>query len=51
MKKIKNELNELLNRDEILQVKERRVIEMEAVLNELASELSTVRKAADSTIE
>ncbi|MEY2372557.1 DNA repair protein RecN [Lysinibacillus capsici] len=44
--KIKNELNELLNRDEILQVKERRVLEMEAVLNELASELSTVRKAA-----
>lgn len=33
--KIKNELNELLNRDEILQVKERRVLEMEAVLNEI----------------
>ncbi|MCR8853234.1 DNA repair protein RecN [Lysinibacillus fusiformis] len=44
--KIKTELNELLNRDEILQVKERRVLEMESVLNEFASELSTVRKAA-----
>ena len=44
--KIKTELNELLNRDEILQVKERKVLEMEAVLNELAAELSTVRKDA-----
>ncbi|GLC88772.1 DNA repair protein RecN [Lysinibacillus piscis] len=44
--KIKVELNELLNRDEILQVKERKVVEMEAVLQQLATELSTVRKTA-----
>jgi len=44
--KIKTELNELLNRDEILQVKERKVLEMEVVLNELAEELSAVRKEA-----
>ncbi|MFJ7666124.1 DNA repair protein RecN [Lysinibacillus sp. NPDC097195] len=44
--KIKTELNELLNRDEILQVKERKVLEMEAVLNVLAEELSHVRKEA-----
>ncbi len=44
--KIKTELNELLNRDEILQVKERKVLEMEEILNELATELSNVRKVA-----
>ncbi|WP_409369869.1 DNA repair protein RecN [Lysinibacillus sp. 38-6] len=44
--KIKTELNELLNRDEILQVKERKVLEMEVVLNGLAEELSAVRKEA-----
>ncbi|KOS68117.1 DNA recombination protein RecN [Lysinibacillus contaminans] len=44
--KIKNELNELLNRDEILQVKERKVLEMETVLTDLAEHLSAVRKEA-----
>ena len=44
--KIKTELNELLNRDEILQVKERKVLEMEEVLTELAGQLTTVRKKA-----
>lgn len=44
--KIKTELGELLNRDEILQVKERKVLEMEVVLSELAEELSHVRKEA-----
>ncbi|MGE7093104.1 DNA repair protein RecN [Lysinibacillus sp. NPDC048646] len=44
--KIKTELNELLNRDEILQVKERKVHEMEEVLNDFAAELSNVRKVA-----
>lgn len=44
--KIKTELNELLNRDEILQVKERKVLELEAILNEHAAELSSVRKDA-----
>lgn len=44
--KIKTDLNELLNRDEILQVKERKVIEMEAVLTDLAEQLSVVRKEA-----
>lgn len=44
--KIKNDLNELLNRDEILQVKERKVLEMEAVLTDLAEQLSAVRKEA-----
>ncbi|MFJ7951826.1 DNA repair protein RecN [Lysinibacillus sp. NPDC096418] len=44
--KIKTELNELLNRDEILQVKERKVLEMEAVLTDLAEQLSAVRKEA-----
>lgn len=44
--KIKTDLNELLNRDEILQVKERKVVEMEAVLTDLAEQLSEVRKEA-----
>lgn len=44
--KIKTELSELLNRDEILQVKERKVLEMEVILGELAEELSHVRKEA-----
>ncbi|WP_107949426.1 DNA repair protein RecN [Lysinibacillus parviboronicapiens] len=44
--KIKTELNELLNRDEILQVKERKVLEMEEVLYDFAAELSNVRKVA-----
>lgn len=44
--KIKTDLNELLNRDEILQVKERKVLEMEAVLTDLAEQLSVVRKEA-----
>ncbi|QPQ35254.1 DNA repair protein RecN [Lysinibacillus sp. JNUCC-52] len=44
--KIKTELGELLNRDEILQVKERKVLEMEVILGELAEELSHVRKEA-----
>lgn len=44
--KIKTELNELLNRDEILQVKERKVLEMEAVLTDLAEQLTAVRKEA-----
>ncbi|MFJ7405463.1 MULTISPECIES: DNA repair protein RecN [unclassified Lysinibacillus] len=44
--KIKTELSELLNRDEILQVKERKVHEMEVILGELAEELSHVRKKA-----
>ncbi|MFJ7735509.1 DNA repair protein RecN [Lysinibacillus sp. NPDC097287] len=44
--KIKTDLNELLNRDEILQVKERKVVEMEAVLTDLAEQLSEVRKKA-----
>ncbi|MGE7840928.1 DNA repair protein RecN [Lysinibacillus sp. NPDC093712] len=44
--KIKAELSELLNRDEILQVKERKVLEMEVILGELAEELSHVRKEA-----
>jgi len=44
--KIKTELSELLNRDEILQLKERKVLEMEVVLSELAEKLSHVRKAA-----
>ena len=44
--KIKNDLNELLNRDEILQVKERKVLEMETVLTDLAEQLSAVRKEA-----
>lgn len=44
--KIKTELGELLNRDEILQVKERKVLEMEVILSELAEELSHVRKEA-----
>ncbi|MFJ5765751.1 DNA repair protein RecN [Lysinibacillus sp. NPDC093210] len=44
--KIKTELSELLNRDEILQVKERKVLEMEVILGELAEELSVVRKKA-----
>ena len=44
--KIKTELSELLNRDEILQLKERKVLEMEVVLSELTEKLSHVRKAA-----
>ncbi len=44
--KIKTELNELLNRDEILQVKERKVHEIEEILNDFAAELSNVRKVA-----
>ncbi|MCS1381448.1 DNA repair protein RecN [Lysinibacillus sphaericus] len=44
--KIKTELSELLNRDEILQLKERKVLEMEVVLSEFAEKLSHVRKAA-----
>lgn len=44
--KIKTELSELLNRDEILQLKERKVLEMEVVLSELAEKLSHVRKEA-----
>ncbi|MFJ5789185.1 DNA repair protein RecN [Lysinibacillus sp. NPDC093197] len=44
--KIKTELSELLNRDEILQVKERKVLEMEVILGELTEELSHVRKEA-----
>lgn len=44
--KIKIELNELLNRDEILQVKERKVLEMEKILTDLAEQLSALRKEA-----
>lgn len=44
--KIKTELNELLNRDEILQVKERKVLEMESALHELAVQLTAIRKNA-----
>ena len=44
--KIRTELNELLNRDEILQVKERKVLEMELALQELAAQLSAIRKNA-----